>query len=398
MIHLPSLKNIPLLTGKRVFVRVDFNVSLVNGFQITDDTRIVAALPTIQYLREQGAKVLLLSHLGRPKDEHDTSLSLRKILPKVEEHLGSVQFVEKFWEREQLKHAVSTLENGQVALLENTRFHQGEKSNDLTLAKLLAEFGDYFVMDAFGSAHRAHVSTVGLAQQLPSYAGFLMEKEVKLLTAAVEDPKRPLLVIIGGAKTIEKIRVVERLLDVADTIYLGGAVANTFFATWGVGVGVSRVDYEMIEMARSVFWKATRTPTRLILPNDVIVSNSDRTTDPIAISYDKIPGGLGIFDLGPTARDEVRKLISEAQTIIWNGPMGYYEDARFKEGTATVLKCIAEQKDKVTIVGGGDTLTTIDDKELLGNISHVSTGGAAMLEFLEKGTLPAIEVLSNQTK
>ncbi len=393
MIHLPSIKDIKTLQGKKIFVRVDFNVSLKHGFQITDDTRIVEALPTIRYLAQHGAKVLLLSHFGRPKGMKDPEFSLQKVLPKVIEHLGPVRFIDDFGNRDSLRAGIEQLKDGGIALVENTRFHPGEVTNDPVLAKSIAEFGDYFVMDAFGAAHRAHASTVGLAQLLPSYAGFLLEKEVSLLSHALSNPQRPFLVIIGGAKTIEKIRVVDRLLDIANTIYLGGAVANTFFATWGVGVGVSKVDHEMIEMARSVFWKATRAHSRLILPNDVIVSNSDRTTEPFAVSYDKIPGALGIFDLGPQARAEIVTLINESKTIIWNGPMGLYEDERFKAGTATVLSSIAAQQGKTTIVGGGDTLTTIDNRELLSNITHVSTGGAAMLEFLEKGTLPAIEVL-----
>ncbi len=394
MIQLPSLKNISTLTGKRVFVRVDFNVSMKNGFQIADDTRIVEALPTILYLIKHGAKVILLSHFGRPKGRVDSNLSLKKILPKVAEHIGKpVSFLETFWEKEAIERTIAKMKNGDVLLFENMRFHPGEEQNDQALAKLLALHGDYFVMDAFGAAHRAHASTVGLAQFLPSFAGFLLEKEVDLLSTATQNPQRPLLVIVGGAKTLDKIRVVDRLLEIADTVYLGGAVANTFFATWGVGVGVSKVDHEMIEMARSIFWKATRSASRLILPNDVIVSNTDQTTQPFAVSYDQVPDGLGIFDLGPNACLEVTKLIAEAKTIMWNGPMGLYEDPRFKNGTATVLTQIAHRKAPLSIIGGGDTISTIDDKSLLSNITHVSTGGAAMLEFLEKGTLPAIDAL-----
>lgn len=292
-----------------------------------------------------------------------------------------------------LRDSIRAMKNSDIVMFENTRFHKGEKQNDIALAKLLSEQADYFVMDAFGSAHRVHVSTIGLAQQLPSFAGFLMEKEIKLLSQALTAPKRPFLVIVGGAKTLDKIRVVDKLLEIADTVFLGGAVANTFFATWGVGVGISKVDYEMIEMARSIFWKATRISSRLILPSDVMVSNNERTTNPFTMSYDKIPGGLGIFDLGEQAKQEIISLISKAKTIIWNGPMGLYEDDRFKHGTATVIEAIARQKNILSIVGGGDTISTISDKTLLSNITHISTGGAAMLEFLEKGTLPAIEVL-----
>lgn len=385
--YLPGIKDIPV-AGKRVLVRVDFNVSLAADNTIANDQRIRESLPTIEYLIKQGATVILLSHLGRPAGRCVEALSLEPVADRLSTLIGKkVAFVKD----------IATHAPGPVILIENTRFFPGEEQNDRSFAKQLAALGDIFVNDAFGTAHRTHSSTVGITAYLPSYAGFLFSREVKLIGDAVTKPARPLLVIIGGGKTPEKIRVIERLLDVADTIYLGGAVANTFFATWGIGVGVSRVDHEMIEMARNVLWKATRVSSRLLLPSDVIVSNSDRTTQPVTLPYNKIPMGLGIFDIGPNAREELGRIIASANTVIWNGPMGLYEDDRFAEGTRYTFHAIAQAK-ALSIVGGGDTIATIHDESLMKKIDLVSTGGSAMLEFIEKGTLPTIEALKNGIK
>ena len=373
--------------GKRVVVRADFNVSLTNDNTIANDTRIREAIPTIEYLLKKGASVILLSHLGRPKGIQP-ELSLSCVAKRLEELLKRpVRFATDY---------LNGIPKGDVVLCENVRFHDGEEENDPRFAKKLAKLGDVFVNDAFGTAHRAHASTVGVAAYLPSYAGLLLSREVRMIRRAAFHPKRPLLVIIGGGKTPEKIRVIEKLLDVADTIYLGGAVANTFFATWGIGVGVSRVDHEMIEMARNVLWKATRVKSRLLLPSDVMVSNGDRTTLPSVLPYNKVPMGLGIYDIGPHAREELGAMIKKAHTIIWNGPMGLYEDHRFAEGTAFTFRSIA-QSNAFSIVGGGDTITVIQDESEFAHIGLVSTGGSAMLEFIEKGTLPVIEALKNES-
>lgn len=393
--HIRTIDQVPV-KGKRVLVRVDFNVSLTRDNTIANDKRIEESLPTIKRLRDAGAVVILLSHLGRPKGA-DNRLSLAPVARRLGELLAS----EVLFRTEYLDDASVTwfrnLKPGSVVLCENIRFHEGEEQNDPAFCRHLARLGDVFVNDAFGTAHRTHASTVGIATLLPSYAGHLLSREVETIGSAVRNPTRPLVVIIGGGKTPEKIRVIEKLLDVADVIYLGGAVANTFFATWGIGVGVSKVDHEMIEMARGVLWKATRVSAKLLLPADVVVSDAKRTTLPIVLPYDQVPMGLGIYDIGPKAEEELAGIINEAKTIIWNGPMGLYEDERFAGGTRRTLERIARSS-SVSIIGGGDTISTIQDKELLQNISLISTGGSAMLEFIEKGTLPVIEALKNGIK
>jgi len=385
--YLPSIKDVKL-SGKRVLVRVDFNVSLGPDNRIANDQRIRESLPTIQFLIKNKATIILVSHLGRPDGNVVPALSLRPVAERLSQLLGKhVLFLPEFTRQPE----------GSIALCENIRFYPGEEENDSAFAKKLASLADMFVNDAFGTAHRTHASTIGVTSYIPSYAGFLLSREVELIRAAVENPKRPLVVIIGGGKTPEKIRVIEKLLDVADTIYLGGAVANTFFATWGIGVGVSKVDHEMIEMARNVLWKATRVKARLLLPCDVTVTNAQKTTQPVSFPYNKVPMGLGIFDIGPKAREELGEIIATAKTIIWNGPMGLYEDERFAVGTVYTCKQIAKSK-AMSIVGGGDTISTIKDESVLKDIDLISTGGSAMLEFIEKGTLPVIEALKNGVK
>lgn len=391
--EIPKIQDIQV-TGKRVIVRVDFNVSLTSDNEIANDKRIRESLPTIEYLISHGAIVILLSHLGRPKGEADPSLSLSGVSKRLSKLLHKdVFFIDSYLEDEAVSD-IRALPSGSVVLCENIRFQKGEELNDPVFAKKLSRLGDVFVNDAFGAAHRTHASTVGITAHLPSYAGLLFSREIEMISQAVKNPDRPLVVIIGGGKTPEKIRVIDKLLEVADTIYLGGAIANTFFATWGIGVGVSKVDYEMIEMARSVLWKATRVPSRLLLPSDVVVSNIERTTKPMVFPYDKVPMGMGIYDIGPVARTELRTIIQNAKTIIWNGPLGLYEDIRFSTGTRQTCEDIAAT-DSLSIVGGGDTISTITDPTVLSNISLISTGGGAMLEFIEKGTLPTIETLKN---
>ncbi len=390
---IPKIQDVSV-EGKRVIVRVDFNVSLTANNEIANDKRIRESLPTIQHLISRGAIVILLSHLGRPKGEIVPSLSLRDVSKRLSALLGKeVLFMETYLD-ESAVEKTRQLPQGSVVLCENVRFNKGEEQNSPEWSKKLSLLGDIFVNDAFGAAHRTHASTVGITAFLPSYAGMLFAREIELISTAVKNPDRPLVVIIGGGKTPEKIRVIEKLLDVADTIYLGGAIANTFFATWGIGVGVSKVDYEMIEMARSVLWKATRVSSRLLLPSDVVVSNIERTTKPVVLPYNTVPMGMGIFDIGSSAIQELKEIISDAKTIIWNGPMGFYEDFRFATGTTETCKCIA-QSSALSIIGGGDTISTITDEHILKQIKLISTGGSAMLEFIEKGTLPTIESLKN---
>lgn len=385
-----TVKDIPNLKGKRVFLTADFNISLENG-KIANDTRIVETLPTINYLLSHAAKVIIASHLGRPHGV-DPSLSLKPVAKRLMQLTGrKVHLIDKFWDPKVVSK-IASINTGDITLLENIRFYEGEEDNNRNFSKHLASLADYFVNDAFGTAHRVHASIVGITEFLPSYAGLLMEREVKMLSDALEKPKRPFLIIIGGAKTPDKIAVIERLLDKADTIALGGAIANTFMAAWGFGMGRSLVDYEMVEMARVVFWKTTKKHSALMLPLDVMITDKDRIKKPKIVDYNKVPHNVAIFDIGPKTQKQYADLIKEAQTIIWNGPMGLYEDPRFTKGTDFILKTIAESK-ALSIVGGGDTLTSIKSKKYLQKISHISSGGGAMLSFLEKGTLPGIEVL-----
>lgn len=389
-----TVKHIQDLSGKTVFLTVDFNISLSNG-NVANDTRIVEALPTITYLTGHGAKVVLASHLGRPRGRFDKSLSLFPVAKRLEKLTKKkVRLVDRFWEKSAVGE-ISKVPQSELTLLENIRFHEGEEKNDPAFARHLATLADYFVNDAFGTAHRVHASIVGITEFLPGFAGLLMDREITMLSQALEGPKRPFLLIIGGAKTPEKIAVIERLLDIADTVVLGGAIANTFLAAWGFGMGRSLVDYEMIEMSRVVFWKATRKHSALILPLDVVIAGArGEKTKPKVVEYNQVPSDVAIYDIGPKTIAHYRELIQNAKTIIWNGPMGLYEDPRFAAGTDTILKYMAESNAD-SIIGGGDTLTSIKAEKYIKKISHVSTGGSAMLEFLEKGTLPGIEVLQD---
>ncbi len=379
---------------KKVIVRVDFNVSMNAKLSITDDTRIVEALPTIRYLLGSHAKVTLISHLGRPNGKVDPRYSLKPVAKRLQELLGTnVSLIEKYWEKS-AHQQVDALKNGDIAMLENIRFHKGEEENNRQFAKHLSGFGEIFVNDAFGTSHRAHASVVGIAEILPTYAGFLISKEIEMISMALKKPNRPFLVIIGGAKTPEKIRVIERLLDQADTIMLGGAIANTFLNAWGIDTGKSLVDHEMVEMAKVVFWKASHRHSALILPEDVVVSDTKRLAKPQILPYDKVSKNMSIYDIGPKTRKKYRDIIEAAGTVIWNGPMGLYEDNRFRRGTDEVIDAITKCKG-LTLVGGGDTLASIDKTSLVKNVSHLSTGGGALLEFLEYGDLPGLEVIKN---
>lgn len=392
MIKKKTIRDLKNIAGKTVFLTVDFNISLTDG-KITNETRIVEALPTIDYLIKKGVKLILASHLGRPKG-HDANLSLLPVAKRLEKHiLRQVNLIDRFWEKETVGK-IKLLPKNSIVMLENIRFHPGEKENDPNFVKHLASMADFFVNDAFGTAHRVHASTVGIAECLPSYAGFLMAKEIEMLSNAMRDPKRPFLVIIGGAKTPEKISVIDKILDIADTVILGGAIANTFLAAWGFGMGYSKVDYEMVEMTRVLFWKTTRTHSALILPLDVVTSDREKRKSPQIYEYNQVPHDLAIYDIGPKTRKYYDQLIKNAKTVIWNGPMGLYEDKLFSQGTDSILESLAESH-ATTIVGGGDTLTSIKSKQYLKKISHISTGGGAMLEFMKQGTLPGIEVIQN---
>jgi phosphoglycerate kinase len=382
--------------GKRALVRVDFNVPL-EGARITDDSRIQASVPTIRHLSERGARVVLLSHLGRPKGKPDSRYSLLPIALRLEELLGKpVEFVEST-DTDAAIRATHELKDGGVLLLENTRFLGGEENNDPRLSRALAELGDFYVNDAFGAAHRAHSSTAGVAEHLkPAVAGLLLEKELDYLDKALAAPKRPFVAILGGAKISGKIDVIEQMLPKVDAMLIGGAMACTFFRAMGLETGKSLVEEDRIDMAKEIL---DRAGTKLILPHDAIVAPAiDQPDRAHTVNRAGIPAGEGIFDIGPKTADSYSRAIASAKTIIWNGPMGVFETPAFAGGTRAIARAMAAATDKgaITIVGGGDSAAAVAEAGLSDCMSHVSTGGGASLEFLEGKPLPGVEALEDR--
>jgi phosphoglycerate kinase len=385
------LRDLPAaaLDGRRALVRVDFNVPLQDGAP-SDESRLRAALPTIQYLREQGARVVLLSHLGRPKGGPDPEYSLRQVQPALERLLGAP--VEFLADLATAAAATRRLPRGGVALVENTRFWPGEEQNDPALAQQLAALGDLYVNDAFGSAHRAHSSTEAVARLVrPAVAGFLMEKELQYLGDAVASPKRPFMAVLGGAKISGKIDVIEALLPRVDQLLIGGAMACTFFAALGFRTGKSLVEPDRVDMARALL---TTGGEKLILPRGGIVAPSlERGAEARDVSAHAIPDGWAMYDINAATRHSFRARLMRAKTIVWNGPMGVFETPPFDAGTRAVAQAImdAGAKGAVTVVGGGDSAAAVAGKE--DRFTHVSTGGGASLEFLEGKTLPGVAAL-----
>ena len=377
---------------KKVLVRVDFNVPLSEG-AVGDDTRIQAALPTINYLLENEAAVILCSHLGRPKDAPDPAFSLRP----VAEYLGTqIEAEVKFAEDcigEAAEKAADRLEPGQVLVLENTRFHAGEKKNDPEMAKQLASLADLYVNDAFGSAHRAHASTAGVADYLPSAAGFLLEKEIKYLGNAIAEPERPFVAILGGAKVSDKIGVIENLLTKADQILIGGGMANTFFKAQGYEMGDSLVEEDVLGTAKALLDTAAG---KLILPVDMVIANAfEADADAQVLPVGDVPAGWRVLDIGPRSVEIFGEVIQQAKTIVWNGPMGVFEFEKFARGTFEVARLVAESG-ATSIVGGGDSVSAIKKSGLEDKITHISTGGGASLEMLEGRILPGLAVLDDK--
>lgn len=385
------------LRGKRVLVRVDFNVPLQDG-QITSDKRIQAAVPTIQYILEQSPRsLLLMSHLGRPKGEPDPQYSLAPVAPALAALIGrDVAFADDCI-GPAAEQAAEALPQGGVLLLENTRFHSGETKNDTAMAKQLAALGDIFVNDAFGSAHRAHASTVGVTDYLPAVAGFLMEKEIDYLATALEEPQRPFIAILGGAKVSDKITVIDALLSKADKLIIGGGMANTFFKAQGHAVGNSLVEEDALQTASDLLAKGG---DKLILPSDAVIGQSfdnDTATQVISVSAG-VPDGWAIYDIGPASIEDFRQQLGDAKQVVWNGPMGVFEMSNFAKGTNAVAEALAEQtaKGAVTIIGGGDSASAIEQAGLADKVSHVSTGGGASLEMLEGQALPGVVALQDR--
>jgi len=382
------------VSGKRALVRVDFNVPLQDAV-VTDDRRIRAALPTIEYLLKNGAAVVLMSHLGRPKGQVVDSLKMDPVAARLSELLG--RQVKKLDDcvGEAVETAVNAMQPGDVILLENTRFHPEEKKNDLQFAAQLAKLGDVYVNDAFGSAHRAHASTAGVTQFLrPAVAGFLLAKELDYLGKALSNPEPPFLAILGGAKVSDKIGVIENLLPKVDALLIGGGMANTFFAAQGLSMGASLVEKDAIETAKSLL---ETSGDKLFLPVDAVIADKfDANADARIVPVDEVPAGWMILDIGPATIAHFANRLAAAKTVVWNGPMGVFEFPRFAEGTFAVARALADLNDATTIIGGGDSAAAVQLSGLADKISHISTGGGASLEFLEGKTLPGVAALDEK--
>ena len=378
--------------SKRVLVRVDFNVPIKEG-KVKDDTRIRAALPTIKYLLEHGASVILFSHLGRPKDGPDPEFSMRPTAVHLSRLLGKpVAFAEEAV-GEVAEKAAKALKPGEVLVLENTRFYKGETKNDLELAKKWANLADLYVNDAFGSAHRAHSSTEGVAQFLPAVGGFLMEKEIQYLGQAIANPRRPFIAILGGAKISDKIGVIRNLLLKADQVLIGGGMANTFFKAQGYPVGDSLVEDEVLDTARELLQLGG---TRLRLPVDIVIADKfEAEAQSKTMEMGPVPDGWRILDIGPKTVESFSKAIKGAGTVVWNGPMGVFEFPRFAQGTFGVAKAVAGSG-AVSIIGGGESVAAINQSGLADKITHISTGGGASLEMLEGLVLPGVAALQDK--
>jgi phosphoglycerate kinase len=384
------------LAGKRVLVRVDFNVPMDNG-QITDDTRIKAALPTIQELTKKGAKVILCSHMGRPKGKVKEELRLTPVAKRLSELLGQDVIKCDDCVGPDVTAAINSMTNGQVALLENLRFHAEEESNEPEFAQQLAANADLYVNDAFGTAHRAHASTEGVTHYLsPSVAGYLIEKELQFLQSAIESPQRPLAAIIGGSKVSSKIGVIETLLEKCDKLLIGGGMIFTFFKARGLSVGKSLVEEDKLKLAKSLEAKAKEKGVQLLLPTDVVVAdNFAADANAQTVSIDNIPDGWMGLDIGPDSVKVFQEALSDCKSVLWNGPMGVFEFDKFAVGTEAIAHTLADLTGKgaVTIIGGGDSVAAVEKVGVAAQMSHISTGGGASLELLEGKVLPGIAAL-----
>ncbi|MGD9474096.1 MAG: phosphoglycerate kinase [Eubacteriaceae bacterium] len=386
------------LQGKKVLMRADFNVPIDENGKITDETRIMAALPTMEYVLNNGGALILMSHLGRPKDAPDPKFSLAPVAKKLSEVLKKeVVFNEDGQVVGQVtKEAAKNLKAGQIMLLENTRFRPEEKKNDPIFSKELASLGDVFVNDAFGTAHRAHASTVGIAKVIPGVSGFLIQKELDFMGKALEDPARPFVAILGGAKVSDKIGVINNLLDKVNTLIIGGGMAYTFLKAQGHEIGKSLLEEDKIELAKELMAKAISKGVSMLLPVDVVAADTFAADSPyVTVDINAIPADKMGLDIGPITCATFSRAIHEAKTVIWNGPMGVFEMPAFAVGTEEVAKAMSET-DAITIIGGGDSAAAVKILGYEAGMSHISTGGGASLEFLEGKKLPGIEILQDK--
>lgn len=390
-----TLKDVDV-KGKRVFCRVDFNVPMQDG-KITDETRIRAALPTIQYLIDHQAKVILASHLGRPKGKVVEEMRLTPVGTRLSELLGKE--VKKADEAygDSAKALIGSMNDGDVLLLENVRFYPGEEKNDPELAKAFAELADVYVNDAFGAAHRAHASTEGIAHYLPAVSGFLMEKELEVLGKALSNPDRPFTAIIGGAKVKDKIGVIENLLEKIDNLIIGGGLAYTFVKAQGHEIGKSLLEEDKIDLARVFMEKAKEKGVHFYMPVDVIVADDfSAAANTKMVSIEEIPADWEALDIGPKTQEIYRDVIQKSKLVIWNGPMGVFEIDKFANGTKAVAEALADSKGTYSVIGGGDSAAAVEKFHLADKMSHISTGGGASLEFMEGKALPGVVALNDK--
>jgi len=397
MLRKKTLENIDI-QGKKVLVRCDFNVPMDKEGNITDDIRIRAAMPTVEYILNKGGAVILMSHLGRPKGEPNPKYSLDPIAKRISELIGKeVKFAnDDFVVGDSTKKLSAQLKQGEVLLLQNVRYRKEEEKNDETFSKELASLGEIYVNDAFGTAHRAHSSTAGVAAFLPSAMGYLIEKEVNFIGKALEAPERPFVAILGGAKVSDKIGVIENLIDKVDALIIGGGMAYTFFKAQGYEVGNSLLEEDKVSLAASLIKKAKEKNVELLLPIDTVVAKEFASdADHWTVNSSSIPEGTMGLDIGENSREVFAQKIKEAKTVIWNGPMGVFEMPAFAKGTKEVAKALANS-DAITIIGGGDSAAAVEQLGFADKMTHISTGGGASLEFLEGKVLPGIDVLENK--